>query len=163
MWYCNINKQQYGPVDIETLKSWLAQGRLGANDLVWKEGMENWVPANTLEELSGNIAPPVQVQTQNNKIVPGQATTSMVLGILSIVLNCAGLILGILALKYRKKGLELIKSQPDKYTGEGFCTAGYVMGIIGIVIGSFAIVYFIFWIIMMLFFVGAGVASQGMH
>lgn len=163
MWYCNINSKQYGPVDIEVLRSWTKDSRLAPSDLVWREGMENWVAANTIEELRGYFAPPVHSVSQQNKTVPSQAITCMVLGILSIVINCGGLIFGLLALNYRKKALDIIKSDPGKYTGEGFCTAGYVTGIIGVIVGSLAILYIIFWIIMMLCFVGAGVAANGMH
>jgi hypothetical protein len=38
-WYCNAQGQQFGPIDEPTLISWIAQGRIGPNDLVWNEGM----------------------------------------------------------------------------------------------------------------------------
>jgi hypothetical protein len=37
--------QSFGPVSVEQLRQLAATGQLGATDLVWKEGMAEWVPA----------------------------------------------------------------------------------------------------------------------
>lgn len=50
-WYCYIQDQQYGPVDDETLEQWSDEGRLGPDDLVWREGMREWAPARTVPGL----------------------------------------------------------------------------------------------------------------
>ncbi len=44
-WYCGIQGQQYGPVDEQVLRDWIAEGRLTANDSVWCDGMGAWRPA----------------------------------------------------------------------------------------------------------------------
>jgi uncharacterized membrane protein len=44
-WYCVVQGQRYGPIAEAVLRDWIAQGRLAAHDLVWAEGMPNWVPA----------------------------------------------------------------------------------------------------------------------
>ena len=44
-WYCHVNGQQYGPVDLEELREWIVQGRIGPADNVWREGMAAWTPA----------------------------------------------------------------------------------------------------------------------
>jgi len=44
-WYCHVNGQQYGPVDLEALREWIVQGRIGPADNVWREGMAAWTPA----------------------------------------------------------------------------------------------------------------------
>ena len=57
-WHCHINGQKYGPVDEPTLKQWIAQGRLGKDDLVWTEGMAEWAKVSAVSELSGDATPP---------------------------------------------------------------------------------------------------------
>ena len=52
-WFAHIAGQQYGPVSREELIQWLREGRLGPQDLVWRDGMANWLPAGTVPELSG--------------------------------------------------------------------------------------------------------------
>ncbi len=44
-WYCGVQGQQYGPLDEQALRGWIAEGRLTANDFVWCEGMASWRPA----------------------------------------------------------------------------------------------------------------------
>jgi len=44
-WHCYVGGQEYGPVDEATLEQWVRQGRLGANDFLWRAGMDQWRPA----------------------------------------------------------------------------------------------------------------------
>jgi hypothetical protein len=52
-YYLNQASQQVGPVDIEGLK----QAAITPQTLVWKEGMKEWLPANTVAELQHLFAP----------------------------------------------------------------------------------------------------------
>lgn len=45
------NGSQYGPVDEATLRSWIAEGRVGAPSLSFKSGETSWVPLGTREEF----------------------------------------------------------------------------------------------------------------
>lgn len=75
------------------------------------------------------------------------ATASLVLGILSIPTCCfygLGLVLGIIAIVLGKKAKKLHAENPDMYTGIGNAKAGYVTGIIGLIL---TILYIIFVII----------------
>jgi hypothetical protein len=45
-WYYTSDGQQKGPVGIAELKHLAASGQLRPTDLVWKEGMPQWTPAN---------------------------------------------------------------------------------------------------------------------
>jgi hypothetical protein len=72
--------------------------------------------------------------------LPNSAAT-LVLGILSIVLGCGfGFILGIIGLVISKDGKTLFMQNPEKYTGYGNLNAGRILCIIGIVMGSIAVV-----------------------
>ncbi|MGF1679496.1 MAG: DUF4339 domain-containing protein [Candidatus Methylacidiphilales bacterium] len=46
-WYYAVNGQQRGPVDESELKRMLSRGEVRADDLVWKDGMEDWKPLST--------------------------------------------------------------------------------------------------------------------
>ena len=59
-WYCHVGGQQYGPVSDDVLAQWAQQGRLGSGDLVWSQGMPQWLPAAAaLPHLFPAGAPPV--------------------------------------------------------------------------------------------------------
>lgn len=154
-WYCLVNQQRYGPVERELLIEWVRQGRLRPTDLVWTEGMDQWTPAGQTEALADAFAlagPPVQAADPQaagvRENAPG-AVTSMVLGIVGAFFGgCAGtgLILGILALHYRKRAMVYIESDPLRWGGQGMATAGYVLGIIDIILGALGLVYFVIWV-----------------
>jgi hypothetical protein len=74
------------------------------------------------------------------------STAVLVLGICSIVFGCffIGMILGIVGLNLAGKGRRLYRSNPDLYDGYGALNAGYIMSIIGTILGSLYTIYFIF-------------------
>ncbi len=56
-----VNGQAVGPFDMGTLAQMVVSGTLTKESLVWKQGMENWVQADSVQELQGlfvsNIPP----------------------------------------------------------------------------------------------------------
>jgi hypothetical protein len=50
--------QSYGPVSVEQLRQLAATGQLSATDLVWRDGLAEWVPAGRLKGLFGPAAGP---------------------------------------------------------------------------------------------------------
>ena len=66
--------------------------------------------------------------TQTN----GFAVTSLVLGIVGIVLFCLWAIPSILAVVFAGVSLNQIKTQPNRYFGRGMAIAGMVTGLVGI-------------------------------
>ncbi|MBP1628698.1 MAG: hypothetical protein H6Q00_3173 [Holophagaceae bacterium] len=50
--------QSMGPVPEEQLRSLLASGELYWDDLVWREGMAEWLPARQVSELVAALPPP---------------------------------------------------------------------------------------------------------
>ena len=150
-WYCASEGRKYGPITEDTVRLWLAEGRLQRTDLAWREGMAEWVQIGSLPPFraAGPAPPPAAVPRgavhQPPPNAPG-AVASMVCGIVGTVccwVFCAGLILGIVALNQRKKALEGFSRHPGKYGGQGFCTAGLVLGIIATVFGS---IYTMIWL-----------------
>ena len=53
VWYLFVNESQYGPVTLEVLRQWIAEGRVQAGDLVWDFAGERWQPARAFPELQG--------------------------------------------------------------------------------------------------------------
>ncbi|HEX4000956.1 MAG TPA: DUF4339 domain-containing protein [Pirellulales bacterium] len=57
--------QSFGPVSVEQLRQLAATGQVTANDLVWKEGMAEWLPAGRFKGLipsSAAATAPAQVR-----------------------------------------------------------------------------------------------------
>ncbi|MFT3786146.1 MAG: DUF4339 domain-containing protein [Tepidisphaeraceae bacterium] len=47
-WHYSTNGQPQGPVSQQQLQQMLASGQLAPSDLVWTNGMSNWVPASSV-------------------------------------------------------------------------------------------------------------------
>jgi len=73
------------------------------------------------------------------------ATAVLVLGICSLVFGCVfiGLVLGIIGIALSSKGRKLYKETPDLYSGYGSLNAGFVMSIIGTILGGLYVLYVI--------------------
>ncbi|MFM7184601.1 MAG: DUF4339 domain-containing protein, partial [Planctomycetota bacterium] len=53
-WYYTQGKDRKGPVSSARLKAMADEGWLTPKDLVWKEGMPNWISAEKVRGLFGN-------------------------------------------------------------------------------------------------------------
>ena len=51
-YYVAIDGKQKGPYDISALVKMKEKGTFTSDTLVWKEGMENWIRAEEVEEVS---------------------------------------------------------------------------------------------------------------
>lgn len=73
-WFYAIGTEQYGPVTMLELRGLMATGKLTPQDLVWKEGMTEWMPILTVAELKdvptirSDLASPRATATQVTKI-----------------------------------------------------------------------------------------------
>ncbi|RMG00144.1 MAG: DUF4339 domain-containing protein, partial [Planctomycetota bacterium] len=50
-WYYAKNNERFGPVTSAELKQLAEANQLGPDDLVWREGMSDWVPARRVKGL----------------------------------------------------------------------------------------------------------------
>ena len=62
-YYVYYNNQQFGPLDLNSMKTYIQQGLINAETYVWKPGMANWDRAMALQELAplfstSNVTPP---------------------------------------------------------------------------------------------------------
>jgi hypothetical protein len=51
VWYYARGESEQGPISTAQIKALAATGALKRDDLVWKEGMANWLPASEVKEL----------------------------------------------------------------------------------------------------------------
>ena len=58
-WFVRVEEKEYGPVDLDTLHEWRAEGRVIPQNYLRRDGESTWVLASTLPELfPGNARPP---------------------------------------------------------------------------------------------------------
>lgn len=69
-WYYSLNNQQQGPVSEEQLRDLIAQGIISHQTLVWREGMPDWAPYQTVAAASPSSAGAPAVSTASG----GQVT-----------------------------------------------------------------------------------------
>ena len=83
------------------------------------------------------------------------STAVLVLGICSIVFSCffVGLVLGIIGLVLSTKGRKLYRENPELFEGYGQLNAGWIMSIIGTILGG---LYVMYWLIVVAIIGGAG-------
>jgi hypothetical protein len=138
-WYCNINGQQYGPVAGEELIQWIQQGRIAALDLVWREGMGEWVIASSIPEFAGHFvqsgnAPPVHGASRpgaRKYLRPHRGGAVLALGIIGLTVCC---ICGIIAWSMGNADLrEMAAGRMDR-SGEGMTQGGKICGMISVII-----------------------------
>jgi hypothetical protein len=71
-WYHTRKGEQVGPVDFETLRNMAASGELDAEkDLVWSNGMKDWIAAGKVAGLFDQPPPPLPVVGSDFEPEPG--------------------------------------------------------------------------------------------
>ena len=85
------------------------------------------------------------------------ATAALVLGILSLVICGLGVVLGIIALVLANKDLRLYNASPEVYTLGSYnnLKAGRICAIIGIILQSLLIVFYVVWFVFILSIAGS--------
>jgi ribosomal protein L40E len=62
-WFYLLNGERVGPVSTATLKELAAEGEIQATDMVWREGLPQWVSAGSIKGLINQPTPPPPVPT----------------------------------------------------------------------------------------------------
>ncbi|MBK1827696.1 GYF domain-containing protein [Haloferula rosea] len=144
-WYYGLNGQQSGPVEDDEIRAMLASGMINGQTIVWREGMDEWLPILQVPEWSSQVVyqPPVAAGPApvpgygGIPVVPnnGMAIASMVCGISSLVLlfSCfIGILAGIPAVICGHLALKQIREYVLPMGGRGMAIAGLVTGYITI-------------------------------
>jgi hypothetical protein len=133
--------KEYGPVSLEQLKQWMAQGRVNTRTQVQAVGDAGWKTAGEVAELQSAVpeGPPLANSTaeaavaglsEGAKPAQGLAITSFVLGLLSLV--CFGPLAGLPAVICGHIAHNRTRRNPGQFGGAGFSIAGFVMGYVSI-------------------------------
>lgn len=139
--------QQYGPVSVNQIRQWIAEGRIEHQTPVFVDGAKDWNFTGRLPEFAGLFAggtPPPIAPLTRGAAMAGQlprtnsfALTGMIFGILSVTLFCCccGFPFGLLGLIFSLIGLSQIKHSPHLYEGRGLAIAGLSLSIASLVLG----------------------------
>ena len=113
--------KQYGPVSADKLRQWLREGRLNRRTRVRLDSGAEWKPLEFLPEIADelrqqagpSVAPPVVAADSGlNAVIPYRNVRALVayycaifslIPVMGLVLGFAGLILGILGLRFRRE------------------------------------------------------------
>ena len=161
-WYYGKSGQQFGPISESTLRARIAVGEIDRNDLIWTDGMAQWLPLREMPEffeaptpppltMVGGTPPEFPEQSDSPYAPPmsglmgdtggpplprtnGLAIASMVCGILSVLgfCFCGGIFLGIPAVICGHTALGQIKASGGRQQGREMAIAGLVCGYIGL-------------------------------
>ena len=133
--------KEYGPVTVEQLRSWRAQGRIHAQTRVQSVVTGEWLSASQHPELAalfgeprdqGRGAPPVLTAPRAPGPRRGLAVLSFVLGICSFAL-CLSALTGVPAILFGHLARRRARRNPERFGGASFAMAGIVLGYVSIV------------------------------
>ena len=140
--------REYGPISLEQLRQWRAQGRVNAQTRVLVVGETNWKTIADLPELTSSAAPPPsisqpiqplanQTATGLGQRTNGFAVAGLIIGLFSLFLFCccAGLPFNLLGLTFSIIGLAQINSRPDTYSGKGIAIVGLIASGLSLLFG----------------------------
>ena len=150
-WYYTRGHDSVGPIELEALKQLFATGQVSSTEMVWTEGMQEWLPATGVPALAGSVPVPRAPAFMPPAIRPdmgqdagmrmllpvgrsGWAIAAGYLGLFSFIIFPApiALIISIIAIID-------IRRHPEKH-GMGRAIFGLVMGILGTLMLGFMIV-----------------------
>jgi hypothetical protein len=173
-WFYAKNGSQQGPLSTDEIKSRIAMGEIGPDDLAWCEGMSDWMPIGQIPQLKIEApvreeAPPVAAtppfasspspyqapaSPTPAQMLPGQtpsqglAIGSMVCGIIAFILCCSGYFAAVLAIAAVVLGHVAIsknKRNPAANGGKGMARAGLVLGYLGL-LGAILVIALEMWV-----------------
>jgi hypothetical protein len=138
VWYYHQMGVNQGPVDLDQLQFLANSAQIGPMDLVWKQGLPEWLPAARIPGLFKTTgAPVVQApvyghgsyephrHSEEPQTVSGLGIASLVLGILWI-----GGLGSVLAIIFGSIAIYQIRISKGRVTGTGLAIAGLVLGIV---------------------------------
>ncbi|HEX4120830.1 MAG TPA: DUF4190 domain-containing protein [Verrucomicrobiae bacterium] len=132
------DKQIYGPVTMEQLRQWVAEGRVNAATLVQAHGGTEWKALASFPEFGlppmPASPPPVSLPPATQATGNNYAIAGMVLGVLSILCCGLGWVFGILGVVFSCLALNREKhpGYPDT-NHRSMALAGLILSIIGLI------------------------------
>ena len=94
-WFYSSNGNQSGPLSQQELAAKVQSGEVKGTDLIWKEGMADWLPLNQVPEFSGAVVPsapqfgaPMSPQTKTYNAGPRPQITNYLWQAICVTLFC---------------------------------------------------------------------------
>lgn len=88
-WYAHVDDEHQGPMSLDVMREWKDSGRVQGNTLVWRTGLETWLPAKKAIPELFQSAPREPVRSATQEAEPsaetGQSSTG--LAVLAVELN----------------------------------------------------------------------------
>jgi len=164
-WFYGKDNTQHGPVSDLEIRTLITSGEIQAETIIWREGMTDWLPLKDVQEFqglgaasagaqpAGSAGSPTAANPYNSpQTYAGQqpyvgtiptdalAITSLVCGILAVIVCYIWALFGIPAVICGHMSLKKINNSPTPIAGKGMAIAGLVTGYIGIAIQLFMII-----------------------
>ena len=157
-WYCAINNEQLGPMDTASLRQFLLSGQCALDDLVWRDGYTEWVPAESVPELIAEMntnhlarANDREEETRLIELPPRQCTaaqTSLILGVCLLLVSWIPLFgfLGIAPIVVALIAFRQISASDGQLLGKNSAVAGTVLGLVSIIVAIVVLIVGVaFW------------------
>ena len=152
MWFYAKDGSREGPISLGELQTIIRENGVPLTTAVWTEGMDQWRPANEIQEVVAGVSggyvvqPPPGTHFHTGALQSnGAAIASMVLGIagilmVPIVASIAAVICGHIARSQIRQG-------KGSVGGDGMAVTGLITGYLGLVIyGALgAIFFYVIW------------------
>jgi hypothetical protein len=122
----------YGPIELDQIQRWLAEGRANNRTPVYVEGASNWTYLGLLPELSAEFAVPrpaigaTKAGAAPARGTNGFATAGLICALLSWACCCC-LPLNLLGLLFSIIALVQIQAQPQPQEGRLFALMGLAL------------------------------------
>jgi hypothetical protein len=133
----------YGPASAETVREWLAQGRVDSRSPIIAEGAADWTFVGLVPEFSPKATPSTPAALRPD-FAPAQktngfATAGFVCGLLSCIgFCCCGCIpVSLLGIIFSIVAMVQIKSSLEPQNGWGLALAGLICSVVGLVVDTF--------------------------
>jgi hypothetical protein len=137
---------EYGPVDRDTLKAWVVEGRANAQTRIQPVGSTEWIALGQIPEFAEVAASPPAPPPPTLQALPTPASgvrtnplavASLVLGLLSLTvfLCCSGLPCNLAGMVCSLIALVQIHNDPARQKGKGLAIAGLVLSLASIALG----------------------------
>jgi hypothetical protein len=122
--------KQYGPIGIEQLRQWLAEGRVDSRTQVYVEGAPAWTQLGLLPEFAAGVPNPPTISAAR-PMMAGQGTNGFaVAGLVCALLAwlcCCCMPLNLLAIIFCVVALVQISSQAQPQEGKVLAIIGLVL------------------------------------
>ncbi len=157
-WYCAIDNEQHGPMSLAALRQFLLNGQCALDDLVWRDGFSEWVPAESIPELIAEMDPnhlaranDREEETRLIELPPRQcvaAQASLILGGCLLLVSWIPLFgfLGIAPIVIALVAFRQINASKGQLHGNGSAVVGVVLGLVSITVAVVVLIVGVtFW------------------